>query len=136
MARRSEWEELLAVQLTALQIEFKREQTLIPGRRFRFDFLVGQSLIAEVEGGTWRGGRHTTGAGFQKDCEKYNLAVEMGYRVLRFTSNMAPSGDAAQQIERIVRQTSSASVRGDLWTVQYVGVGQALRTLSVRLNAL
>ena len=69
MARRSQWEELLAVQLTALQIEFKREQTLIPGRRFRFDFLVGQSLIAEVEGGTWRGGRHTTGAGFQKDCE-------------------------------------------------------------------
>ena len=110
MARRSELEELLAVQLTALQIEFKREQRLIPHRRFRFDFLVGQSLIAEVEGGTWRGGRHTTGAGFQKDCEKYNLAVEMGYRVLRFTSNMVRSGDASQQIERIVRQTSSDAV--------------------------
>ena len=110
MARRSELEELLAVQLSALQIEFKREQKLIPGRRFRFDFLVGESLIAEVEGGTWRGGRHTTGAGFQKDCEKYNLAVELGFRVLRFTSNMVRSGDAAQQIERIVRQTSSEAV--------------------------
>lgn len=110
MARRSELEELLAVQLTALQIEFEREQTLIPGRRFRFDFLIGEWLIAEVEGGTWRGGRHTTGAGFQKDCEKYNLAVEMGYQVLRFTSNMVRSGDAAQQIERIVRQTSSEAV--------------------------
>ena len=110
MARRSQWEELLAVQLTALQIEFKREQTLVPGRRFRFDFLVGQSLIAEVEGGTWRGGRHTTGAGFQNDCIKYNLATELGYRVLRFTSNMIKSGDAAQQIERIVRQTSSEAV--------------------------
>jgi len=73
----------------------KREQKFIKGRRFAFDFAWNDYKIAvEIEGGTWSGGRHTTGAGFAKDCEKYNLAVIEGWRVLRFTSNQVYSNYA------------------------------------------
>ena len=56
-------------------------------RKWRFDFAYPELKIAiEVEGGTWAAGRHTTGAGFDKDCEKYNAATRMGWRILRYTA--------------------------------------------------
>ena len=58
----SKLEELMSRQLEEAGIEFEREQMLIPGRKFRFDFVLPQScLIVECEGGTWSGGRHTSG---------------------------------------------------------------------------
>ena len=99
----SKGEERFAAQLDAAGISYERELMLIPGRRFRFDFLItGTDLIVEVEGGTWSGGRHTTGAGFKKDCEKYNLALQHGYRVLRYTTDMVNKGDAATQVGEIL----------------------------------
>tara|TARA_R100001480_G_scaffold62534_5_gene74820 strand:+ start:451 stop:780 length:330 start_codon:yes stop_codon:yes gene_type:complete len=101
----SKGEEQLAAQLDGAGIGYEREQMLIPGRRFRFDFLVsGTNLIIEVEGGTWSGGRHTTGAGFKSDCWKYNKALELGYRVLRYTTDMVTKGEALAQIVEILRQ--------------------------------
>jgi hypothetical protein len=53
-------------------------------RRWRFDWAWPDQLIAlEVEGGVWSGGRHTRGAGFAGDIEKYNRAALAGWRVLR-----------------------------------------------------
>ena len=50
----SKGEEALAAQLQAAGVGFEREQLLIPGRRFRFDFVItGSDLVIEVEGGTW-----------------------------------------------------------------------------------
>jgi len=40
-------------------------------------------VALEVEGGVWTGGRHTRGAGFIEDMEKYNAAACMGWFVLR-----------------------------------------------------
>lgn len=58
-------------------------------RRFRFDrAYTAHRLAIELEGGVYSGGRHTRGAGFERDCEKYNLAVLRGWRVLRFTGSM------------------------------------------------
>jgi very-short-patch-repair endonuclease len=58
-------------------------------RKWRFDYAWPKWKVAlEVEGGVWTGGRHTTGAGFTKDMEKYNAAASQGWRVLRVT----PSG--------------------------------------------
>lgn len=105
-------EEALAAQLHAAGVPFEREQELIPGRKFRFDFLLSDTdLIVEVEGGTWVGSRHTTGAGFAKDCEKYNLALEHGYRVLRYTTKMVTDGSAVAQIVPIWRRKRQLSVQ-------------------------
>lgn len=60
-------------------------------------------LIVEVDGGSFTGGRHTTGAGFEKDCEKTNVAVLLGYRVLRVTGRHIRSGDALNWIETALR---------------------------------
>ncbi len=62
------------------------EMKFDPKRRWRFDMAWPESKIAlEIEGGVWSGGRHTRGAGFIKDAEKYNRAAMMGWRVLRIT---------------------------------------------------
>ena len=104
----SKGEIALAGQLDARGISYERELMLIPKRRFRFDFLLAQfALVIEVEGGTWSGGRHTTGAGFRSDCFKYNAALELGYRVLRYTTDMVTRGEAIAQVERIVAAESA-----------------------------
>jgi hypothetical protein len=44
----------------------------------------GTKLVAlEVEGGVWTGGRHTSGAGFVKDMDKYNEASCRGWKIIR-----------------------------------------------------
>jgi hypothetical protein len=54
------------------------------GRRWRFDYAWPSHHVAlEVEGGIWQAGRHTRGAGFVKDLEKYNTAQCLGWVVLR-----------------------------------------------------
>jgi very-short-patch-repair endonuclease len=60
------------------------EHRFHPTRRWRFDYAWVEHRVAlEVEGGVWIGGRHTTGAGFVKDMEKYNEAACMGWRIIR-----------------------------------------------------
>lgn len=55
------------------------------GRRWRFDFAwPADGMVAlEVEGGAWTQGRHTRGAGFLADIDKYNTATLRGWRVFR-----------------------------------------------------
>lgn len=75
-----------------------------PKRMWRFDFAWPEVWLAvEVEGGIWTGGRHTTGAGFQADTIKYNIAVEMGWRVFRYTPKQIKDGDAVAQLSRVLR---------------------------------
>jgi very-short-patch-repair endonuclease len=70
-----------------------------PPRRWRFDFCwVDQRLAAEAEGGAYSGGRHTRGAGFEADAEKYNCAVLRGWRVVRFTRRMIEDGTAVETL--------------------------------------
>lgn len=58
-------------------------------RHWRFDFAwPARKVAVEIEGATWTRGRHTRGAGFEKDAEKYNAATLLGWRVLRFTGDM------------------------------------------------
>jgi very-short-patch-repair endonuclease len=69
--------------------ELAREHAFHPIRKWRFDFAHVPSKVAiELEGGTWSASRHTTGAGFRRDCEKYNAAVLAGWRVFRLTTDM------------------------------------------------
>jgi len=56
-----------------------------PVRRWRFDYAwIEQRVAVEIEGGAWTRGRHTRGSGFVKDMEKYNAAVELGWKLLRY----------------------------------------------------
>ena len=62
-----------------------------PVRKWRFDFAFPEQKVAvEIEGGTFGKckSRHTTGTGYEKDCEKYNTAILNGWRVFRFTGRM------------------------------------------------
>lgn len=68
---------------------------------WRFDFAFKHQKVAvEVEGGTFTGGRHTRGTGFENDCDKYNAATIAGWRVLRFTAKHVNSGEALVTIEK------------------------------------
>ena len=59
------------------------------GRKWKSDFAwVDQKLLVEVDGGTWNGGRHTTGAGYHEDSIKLNTATLLGFYQLRGDSNM------------------------------------------------
>lgn len=71
-----------------------------PTRRFRFDAAIPDKMIAiEYEGISGAKSRHTTLTGYTKDCEKYNLAALMGWRVLRYTAlNYSQLWDDLKQI--------------------------------------
>lgn len=72
-----------------------------PKRKWRFDLAwPDRKLAVEIEGGTWARGRHTRGKGFRGDCEKYNEALFLGWRVLRVTTGMVNDGTALGYIER------------------------------------
>lgn len=75
-------------------------------RKWRFDFAWPKVKVAvEIDGGVFMGGRHTSGAGYTKDCYKLNRAVELGWRVLRFTPQMLKNDPISviQQIERVLK---------------------------------
>ncbi len=70
-------------------------------RRWRFDWAwpdPKHMLALEVEGGIWTGGRHTRGAGFLKDMDKYNAATVLGWRLLRCTPKQLESGETMKLV--------------------------------------
>jgi len=78
-----------------------------PTRRWRFDIAFpGQKIAVEVDGGIWIAGRHNRGAGMERDHEKINAAIELGWRVLRYTPPQIKSGEAIAQIVRIFAGTT------------------------------
>lgn len=82
-------EKFLIDSLKSIGVNVTPEYRFHPIRRWRFDFADPALMIAvEIEGGTWVGGRHITGSGYAKDCEKYNTATALGWRVFRFTPQM------------------------------------------------
>lgn len=73
-------------------------------RKWRADFAwPAQKVLAEFEGGIWTAGAHIRGAHYQSDCEKYNAAALLGYRVFRFSIGMVESGVALQTLEQALR---------------------------------
>jgi very-short-patch-repair endonuclease len=70
----------------------EREFAFAPPRKWRFDFARPIEKIAiEIEGGVHEGehrGRHMREEGFAADCEKYNAAALMGWRIVRLTPDM------------------------------------------------
>lgn len=86
-----------------------------PPRRWRFDWSWAPDTAAvalEVEGGAWTGGRHTRGAGFLKDMEKYNEAQVRGWTVLRCTPGQIQDGSIFPLLARALGTTIPSSAPG------------------------
>jgi len=65
----------------------ENEKKVVEGRKFRFDyFIIELNHAIEYEGIISRKSRHTTLAGYSKDCEKYNIASAEGYKLTRYTA--------------------------------------------------
>lgn len=80
-----------------------REYRFSPTRKWRFDFAFPQQKVAvEIEGGVFANGRHNRGFGFETDMEKYNAAVMLGWRVLRYSTGMVVAGLAIIDVEKIL----------------------------------
>ena len=67
--------------------DYVKELKFHPSRKWRFDFAIESLRIAiEYEGIMSEKSRHTTISGMSRDCEKYNTAQLLGWKVLRFTA--------------------------------------------------
>ena len=127
----SQHEARLALHIKALRLaEPVREFAFAaPARKWRFDFAWPDGKLAvEVEGGTRFGlSRHSRGAGFDKDAEKYNEAAIRGWTVLRFSAAMVLSGEAVRVIQR-------ALIARDLHNVGLVAEARVLTSLVDQLK--
>ena len=95
--------ELLHFHMHAIGLKPELEYQFHDTRKWRFDFAwPDRRIAAEVEGGVYSGGRHTRSTGFIKDAEKYNMATELGWWVFRFPGDMVKSGEAVNQMERVL----------------------------------
>lgn len=117
MGQQSDLEEKLDQQFrsgSAVPLTYERQYMFAKhlGRRWAADFCwVPEKLIVEVDGGTWTGGRHTTGAGYHKDLEKLNRATLLGYHQLRFDSGMVRDGTALAVVKEWFESRSDALFR-------------------------
>lgn len=108
---RSNAEESLALILQVLGYQkgrdFARDYQFAKevGRKFEIDFaFIARRLGFEVDGGIWRKkGAHSGGVAITRDIEKHNLAIEMNWRLVRFTPQMVRDGTALATIERLMR---------------------------------
>ena len=66
-------------------------------------------IAVEIDGGTWVGGRHTTGRGHRTDSEKSNLATILGWRMLRFDASAVHDGTALEVLEQLMAGGASVT---------------------------
>jgi hypothetical protein len=78
-------------------------------RLWRFDYAWREEKLAvEIEGGIsrWKPGRHTRAIGYQCDLDKYNTAVLMGWRLLRFSTRDILEGRAIDFVRAALQKES------------------------------
>ena len=111
MRRTSRLEEMMAWQLDVAEMEYIREFSFAPPRKWRFDFVVNSTsdplkhIAVECEGITRYGpaiGRHQSAKGYEADLEKYNCATVLGWRVIRVSERHIKSGQAMEWIRELL----------------------------------
>jgi len=100
-------------------------KTFHPVRKWRFDFQWPAYRVAvEVDGGIFSKGKkrlnHASGPGIQADHEKRNAALELGWRVLVFTSQdlFQRPLETIQQVAKLLHRGKVVDIpeQGDLFT--------------------
>ena len=107
----SEGECTLELHLRAHGLPYAREVALVAGRKWRWDFVVGD-LAIEIHGGTWIRGGHSRGTGQRRDCAKQNAAVKAGYRPLAYTTEMVMGGEAIADILELLKSINEDDKQG------------------------
>lgn len=92
---KSNFEDLFYNQIKNLKLKLPvREYKFCSYRRWRSDFCwIEERIIFEIEGGIFSRGRHIQSIGFIKDCEKYNMASLLGYRIFRIIPAQVKNGE-------------------------------------------
>lgn len=81
-----------------------REHRFHETRRWRFDLAwPALKLAAEFHGGVWIRGGHSRGKGQQKDFDKLNAAIALGWTVLQFGTDAVSQKQIADTL-RTVRE--------------------------------
>ena len=83
----------IAIMLNEATLRFTKEYKFCDSRKFKFDFVINayrglkieQKIAIEFEGLMSEKSGHTTIKGYTRNCEKYNLATVLGWKVLRYT---------------------------------------------------
>ncbi len=109
---RSELETLLAGNLEAMGLEPIREYHMAniddTAKGWRFDFAFpAERVLVEIHGALGFG-KHSKKAGQTNDLEKANAATEHGWSVFSYGAAQIRSGEAALQVERVVRRRRRA----------------------------
>lgn len=83
--------------------EFVRNHRFHPVRRWTLDFAWPAYLVAlEIQGGIWIGGAHARPVNIERDMEKHNALLDLGWRCYQFTPKQVTQGVAVQHIERVL----------------------------------
>jgi len=108
---------------------FVAEYRFAPSRRWRFDCAwPSQRVAVELEGGVYNQGRHTRGAGYAADCEKYNTAALLGWVVLRFTARALDDPDAVvRQVQAALAGRRHGGLREQLRAAHRIDLARAAR---------
>jgi len=71
-------------------IILESEKMIVPGRKFRFDFVHFKTKTAiEIQGGTYcRKSRHSSPTGLDRDYTKINLAIINNWKVFQLSTVM------------------------------------------------
>jgi very-short-patch-repair endonuclease len=82
--------------------ELEREAKLIPGRNHRCDFFhKASSLVIEIEGFG-----HAKSNRYNSDIFKYNQLAQLGYELIRLTSDMITVQELEKILQRIKEKTA------------------------------
>ena len=95
--------------IKSLGYEVEEEFKFCPTRKFRADWRVSKGdvcCLVEYEGVNIQKSksgksRHLSLVGYSNDCEKYNLANIMGYKMLRYT--VLNFGNVIRDLERCLK---------------------------------
>lgn len=79
------------------------EHRFHPARKWRIDYaIIDHKIAIEQEGGAYTQGRHTRGAGFIADMEKYNELTRAGWRLIRVTPQKLMSMNTINLIKDLI----------------------------------
>jgi very-short-patch-repair endonuclease len=95
--------ETLKLHLDELNLEWQDEYKFHKTRKWRCDFFLPAFKTAiEIQGGLFVGGRHSRGAGYVKDMEKFRELAKAGHRLLMFTPQEVNKGFAKEFLKGYV----------------------------------